>query len=74
MNKKIIASKLNAAGAIRIAPPTSKTKGLGGVNFNTKPDCSSYNDPYVTYAFDEGWSIKLQSFVHIPVFECGYVE
>lgn len=74
MNKKIIASKLNAAGAVRIAAPTSKTRGLDGVNFNAKPDCSADNDPYVRYAFDEGWSVKLQTFVHIPVFECGYCE
>ena len=74
MNKKIIASKFNAAGAVRIAAPTSKTRGLDGVDFNAKPDCSADNDQYVRYAFDEGWSVKLQTFVHIPVFECGYCE
>lgn len=74
MTKKIIASKLNAIGAVRIAAPTYKTKGLNGVDFNSKPDCSADNDPYVRYAFDEGWSVKLQTFVHIPVFECGYCE
>lgn len=74
MNKKIIASKLNAIGAVRFAPPTSKTEGIGGGKYNAKPLCSAEDDPYVTYAYDEGWSVKVQRFVHIPVFECGYVE
>lgn len=73
MIKRTIISKFNTQGAVRVNVPESRTSGLNGVKI-IKVGCSSEDDPFVTYAYDSHWSVKLQRVVHEPVFECGYVE
>lgn len=74
MIKRTIASKFNGAGAVRVNVPEFKTTGLGGGKISVQVGCSAKDDPFVTYAYDSGWSVRLQRNVHTPVFECGYVE
>jgi len=74
MIKRTIASKFNTQGAVRVNVPESKTSGFNGGKISVPISCSAEDDPYVTYAYDSGWSVRLQRNVHTPVFECGYVE
>jgi hypothetical protein len=66
-------TRFNTVGAVRVS--VESFKGIdNNVNRESALYCSSYNDPFVKYAYDEKWNIRVQKFVHEPVFECGYVE
>ena len=73
MATKDFLSRFNTVGALRVRAKNSKAIN-NNVNDFSKLFCSNYDDPIVTYAYDNRWNVRLQKFVHDPVFECGYVE
>jgi hypothetical protein len=67
-------SRFNTAGAVRQSVNSATKSEATNVNKKATLVCSNYDDPFVNYAYDAQWNIKLQRQVHNPVFECGYVE
>lgn len=75
-NKKIIASKINATGAMRTFTQGGKSKGLFD-QFSDKAlkkaYCSIDNDSITTYVQKKEWVASLSEYLYPPYVECEYV-
>ena len=74
--KKIVASKINAIGAMRQFTTNGKSKGLSD-SFSDKAlkkaYCSIDNDNITTYVQKREWVITLNDYLYPPYVECEYV-
>ena len=74
--KKIVASKINAIGAMRQFKTDGKSKGLFDQISDKalkKPYCSIDSDNITTYVQKREWVINLNDYLYPPYVECEYV-
>ena len=74
--KKIVASKINAIGAMRQFKTDGKSKGLFDQISDKalkKAYCSIDNDSITTYVQKKEWIPNLNEYLYPPYVECEYV-
>lgn len=74
--QKIVSSKINAIGAMRVFKTDGKYKGFSDEFSDRalkKPYCSIDNDNVTTYVQKKEWNISLNDYLFPPYVECEYV-